>query len=302
MDRKHKNILNKINKLINDHGIPHYVKNWKKFRMKNNYKNDIDFINDLAEYVGSYHEHSGIIYKDNYIPTKKQIDEIKTEKKPNPKYTKKRTMPTFSFSSDKIGKIVFYQFIGINKKDQDRLVKLVKRNLIKWEKNGLKGLILDFRHHYGGNVFPLYYAFSDIFNNSTIYGWYNKKAKKNDNIWVNIKNKKLNYGVFMNDKLNFHHPIAIIIGHDTISSGEFGALMFYGRKNVKIFGKPSGGYLSGNVMKSINKNITFKFTTSLVNTVDGTFHIKEQIFPDKKTDKPITESRKWIKNHPLNKT
>ena len=220
-------------------------------------------------------------------------------------------MPEFSFSN-KIGKIIFYQFIDEHKKDQDKLVKLVKDHLEKWEKDGLLGLILDFRYHYGGrgrlarsnslsNVFPLYYAFSNIFNNSTIYGWYNKKAKKNDKVWVNIKKGKLNYGTFLSDKLNFNHPIAIIIGKNTSSSGEFGSLMFYGRKNVKFFGKPTDGNLSGNYVIDIGDNIKFKFTASLVNTVDGTFHIKEKIYPDKRTDRPVTYARKWIKDHSLNK-
>lgn len=135
----------------------------------------------------------------------------------------------------------------------------------------------------------------NIFEGSTIFGWLNYKAKKQDKIWINIKNGKILYNKkYLSDKLNIDIPIAIIIGNNTSSSDELGAIMFYGRKNVKFFGQKTSGDLSGNETIKINKNITINVTSSLVNTVDGTFHIKEYIEPDKITNEPIYDAKKWI--------
>ena len=289
-------IFNKIDTIIKNNGISYYLKQWKKHKMKHHYKNKIDFINDLAKYVKSYHPHSSIIYKNIYIQTKKQYkNTLKL------KYTNEdRKMPKFSFVN-KIGKITFFTFIldnSNNKKnidDQNKLVFLVKKHLKLWNKKNIRGLILDFRYHYGGSVFPHYMAFSNLFNNSTIYAWYNKKAEKDYKVWVNIENGKIKHNrIFINKHLNFNKPIAIIIGKYTSSAGEFAALTFYGRDKVKFFGQNTAGYLSGNKIIKINNDIELILTEDLVTTVDGTFHIKEKIYPDKKTNKPIVDAIKWI--------
>jgi C-terminal processing protease CtpA/Prc len=290
----HKKIIDKINNIIKKDGIPSYVKKWKPKKMKKKYNNDKEFLVALAEFTKSYHFHSGIIYKDKYVPTKKQLEKWKSMSIPIKKMTQKRRMPSFTYS-DKIGRITFYQFIGKHKTDAKKLEKLVKKHIEEWEKKNIKGLILDFRNHYGGNIFPLYDAFSNLFNNSTIYGWSNKKAKKKDTVWVNIENGKLKHNrKFLNDKINFDGNIAVIIGPNTGKSGEFASLMFYGRDNVKFFGRPSAGSLSANQVIKINNDVDLMLTSSLVNTVDGTFHEEEKIYPDKITHKPIINAKKWI--------
>ena len=213
-----------------------------------------------------------------------------------------RKLPYMELTKDGIGIIRFYQFNNQDtfketRQEESKFIKYVRPKLKQWLKNKkLKGLVFDFRYHYGGNVWPIYYALVDIFNNSTIYGWLNKKADKKDKIWLNVRGNNVRYGQqFLSDQLNVDIPIAVIIGNNTSSSGEFGALMFYGRNNTRFFGQRTSGQLSGNMTKRINKDIRMELTGSLVNSVDGVFHVKEYIEPDRVTDNPMVEAKRWIK-------
>ena len=304
MDNKYKKIYNKVRKLIKKKGIPYYVKKMNKqnFKMKNNYESEYDFIVDLNEYVKSYHHHTLIFYKNNYIPSKKQWIKWKKGDLTHLKYNKEpRKLPYMKLTINNIGIIRFYKYyepytLKERKQEMNKFVKYVRLKLEKWLKyKKLKGIIFDFRYHYGGSISPIYYSLVDIFNNSTLYAWSNKKANKKDKVWVNVRNNEIIHDQqFLNDKLNINIPIAIIIGNNTASAGEFGAIMFYGRKKTKFFGKRTSGDLSGNKTIKINKDIYIALTGSLVNSVDGTFHIKEYIKPDLETNSPLIEAKKWI--------
>lgn len=305
MQKKYKDIYNKVTKLIETQGIPYYVKRWKKRRakIKDNYKTEYDFIIDLNEYVKSYNPHTSIFYKNNYVPSKKQLRQWKKGDLPVLRYNKEpRKLPHMELTKDGIGIIRFYQYDNPDtlkemKQEMNKFVKYVRPKLKQWLKNKkLKGLVFDFRYHYGGDVFPIYYSLVDIFNNSTIYGWSNKKASEKDKVWVNVRGNNVRHGQqFLSDQLNVDIPIAIIIGNNTSSSGEFGALMFYGRDNTKFFGQRTSGQLSGNFPVKINKDITMMLTGSLVNSVDGVFHVKEYIEADRVTDNPMVEAKRWVK-------
>ncbi len=307
MQKKYKDIYNKVTKSIEKEGIPYYVKRWNKqsIKMKDNYKSEYDFIIDLNEYVKSYNPHTSIFYKNDYVPSKKQMRKWKKGDSPILRYAKEsRKLPYMELTKDGIGIIRFYQYINPNtlketKQEINKFARYVRPKLKQWLKNKkLKGLVFDFRYHYGGDVFPIYYSLVDIFNNSTIYGWSNKKASEKDKVWINVRGDKIIHGQqFLSDQLNVDIPIAIIIGNNTSSSGEFGALMFYGRENTQFFGQRTSGYLSGNFPVKINKDITINVTGSLVNSVDGTFHVNEYIKPDVKTDNPMVEAKRWIKRN-----
>ena len=302
MHKRYQDIYDKIVKLIKSKGIPYYIKKWKKCNMKEHYKTEEEFKDELIECVQKYHHHTSLYYKGNWIQSKKHIQEGKRSLKRYKYIIELRKLPYMKLDKDKIGIIRFYQYVDpVNmnngKKEWMKFGKIIRNKIRDWQKKGMKGLILDFRYFYGGNVFPLYYAFSDILEDSTIYGWSNKKANKDDKVWINVKKGKILHGQkYLSDRLNINIPVAIVVGNDTASSGEFGALIFYGRKNVKFFGQRTSGNLSGNMLIKLNKDITICLTCSLVNTVDGTFHIKEYIDPDIETNTPIIDAKKWIKS------
>lgn len=294
---KYESIINKINNSIKKYGIPQYLKEWKPYKMKNNYKTDEDFYKDLIKYIKSYHHHTSLNYKLNNTKL------IKKNKKYNNNYDKK--LPTFHYNNkDKIGTIKFYHyFLDMDDKmykssEFINLVNSVKNKLNEWNKIGLNGLIIDLRNHIGGWYVPFVYSLSDILNNKTLFAWSNKKVKITDKKWINFSNNNIKFNQkFLNNKIDTDYKIAVIIGKNTISSGEFCASIFYrNNKNIKIFGENSGGYFSVNSTINITNNLKLNLTSSLVTTVNGVFHEKQYLKPNIYTKQPLIDAKKWILN------
>jgi C-terminal processing protease CtpA/Prc len=303
-------ILRKLIKLIKNYGIPSYVKRWKRYKMKSRYSSIEKFNIDLKRLAASYHHHTFITYKNRYVATPEdrkrwlELDKERKKKKNKKINELPRKIPDFKLYKNGIGKITVYHFHMNFKnneasaesiKDQNSHIKAIQTQLRKWKRQNIKGLIIDFRQHGGGSVIHLYKAFADIFEGATIYGWKNSQARKSDKIWINVDNNEVLYEQkYSSNNLNWTIPIAVIIGGDTSSSGEFGAIMFYGRSNTRFFGARSSGHLSGNNMKMIDDDYVLIITESLVNSPDLTFHKSERIEPDVVTDTPIKSARKWI--------
>ncbi len=290
MQKEHK-IINKIYKLIQTYGIPYYLKKWKKIDIPNKFSSPEEFISFLNKFVKSYHRHSFIWLVSPHKST------IQTE-------LESRPMPNFKWDDkNKIGTIIFYYFFNSsirseNIKSTNEIVRIIHTNFVNWIKLGVTGIIIDLRKHTGGNMWPHVESLKDILGDTSLISFGNTLTEFTDKKWSNIQNNKIVWRQkFISDKLAFDKPIAIIVGKNTISSGEFIAAIFYGRSNVRIFGdkiNKTVGYLSSNEVIKINKDISFALTNTLCTTVDGTFHINEYLPVDKMTDTPITDAKKWI--------
>ena len=69
------------------------------------------------------------------------------------------------------------------------------------------------------------------------------------------------------------------VGSKTESSGEILAISFLSRPNVKIIGKPTGGYLSANEVIPLDDGGFFKLKINLIGDVLGNIYKKEKIIP-----------------------
>jgi hypothetical protein len=305
-----KKLLEKIDKIIKTKGIPKYI---KKFKSSTKLRNEIinyphkdnKFCSLLEKYVNNYHHHSHI--RCNFFENKLNKNKFEI-----PKHLPKKIKDTFfiarpepEFSYDtktKIGKIVFYKFLGFLEKntlDKDYIkhIKLVQEFLNKYTFNGL---ILDLRLHQGGIMWTTLIGLKLIIQNIPLYIFTKSDSPKKDDLYLSIDNKpfiskekfRTKEIKLTTTKLNVDYPIAIIIGKYTYSSGELIASAFSGKDNVKIFGKRSGGGLSSNETIYLTKDIEFIFTSELVRLTNGIF--KEHLEPDIKTNTPITDAKKWI--------
>jgi C-terminal processing protease CtpA/Prc len=258
----------KINTLIKKYGIPKYVKNWipasKSF--------------DIESSLKTYHKHSFIL---NPLETSTYYVENK--------------MPTVKLGSDKIGIITIYSFITYDKKTKKEAIQKMTKIVHDFLNQKMIGLIIDFRYHQGGDFWPIIKLFDRYLNNSTLFAFSNVKVKKSEKGWMNLENKKIKYNTFFKEDNNIHIPIAIIVGKNTSSSGEFGAALFKGRPNIKFFGTRTAGYLSSNQDYKINKDVLLVLTSLLITTYDGIWRDDEFLDVDKKTNKPITDAKLWIK-------
>jgi hypothetical protein len=291
-----KPIIKKIDTAILKYGIPYYTKKWKKIPVPSNFNNYEDFIKFLNQYVKSYHFHSIIHSKKlmkQYSP--KSIKESDMENRPLPGLKYDHTT--------KIGTITFYHYYNnFNQKENNariqEIVNLVHLHYTTWEDLGLDGIIIDLRKHQGGNMWAAVASLQDILGDTTLLSFNNAETKFTDRKWTNIKDGVVTYNKqFITNELSFKKPIAVLVSKNTASSGEFVAGIFYGRKNVKIFGdktKKTAGYFSSNSTQIITNDIYFYFTNTLCTTSDGTFHKNEYIEVNAVTTKPINDAKKWI--------
>lgn len=272
---------------IKKYGIPRYVQQWKPETM------EIKTMDDLQQMVYNYHHHSFID-----VP---HIPRIKKHKESQPIWDKKlpdMPMPKFTRTKDDIGHLTFYHFYNPNP-SESQISKLEKK-VSKFLSTDLRGLILDFRYHTGGNIDPLIYALKPLLKNSTLYSENNIPSKRNEKKWyVMNMDGQISYGKWNGSSLTqLKIPIAVIIGPHTSSSGEHAAAIFRGRPGIKSFGFPTSGDLSSNIHAFISpkdKYGVMYITNKLITTVDGTFHDKERLFPDVRTSHPISAAQKWIR-------
>jgi len=279
------NTLIKITKYILKYGIPTYIKKFIKINKINIDKLEFNYdINDIQNFlliinklVESYHKHSFVRLKYTNIINKNN-------------YNFKNT-PTKFYYTNKIGIIKLYSFDKYSL-SHDEIKQYIKQITDFLDEHEFNGLILDFRKHCGGDTFSLVTAFSRFLNNTTLFGWSKNKISLKQKGWCNMINGKIEYNkYFLKKDINTNYPIAIIIGKQTKSAGEFVGSCFINSKNVKFFGEDSGGYLSVNDTVKVDK-FEFSFPVLLQTSKNSIF--KEYIEPDIYTNKPITEAKKWI--------
>jgi C-terminal processing protease CtpA/Prc len=285
-------IQKEIIKCIKKNGIPKYVKLFKPV-VKKEFASEKAFSKHLQRMVKSYHSHTtisklskatnGTVVRSNWIQKHKQH------------------LTKFSKIQDGIGIIQLYKFLNkgndnpIYHKEKEIYIESIKKYLEKCNTAKVRGIIIDFRKHHGGDTYPLLDAFSEFFNNTSLFSWTNKPVTKKQKKWTNMENNTLQSSqAFSNANINTDVPIAIIIGESTSSSGEIVAACFKGSKLVKFFGTNSGGALSVNEGYHIKQEYELNLTTSLFYSKDGKF--QEYLEPDVYTKEPIEDAKKWIKN------
>jgi C-terminal processing protease CtpA/Prc len=278
-------IIKKVIELIKEKGIPKYVKKWKlPKKIPSEFEND----NKMVYWINTnitrkYHPHSNL-YLNEWSKS----------------YEKKEGHPrkvpdVFWDEKNKIGRLNYYHFLfAYTKKeteqDENKTVKLVRKNIKNWLEKDMKGLIIDLRKHQGGNMWVFIKSLVDILGDTTLLAFTNKKITKKQGWSNNIGNSTK----FKTKELKVKIPIAVIFGKKTSSSGEFSAAVFKGRTNSKSFGEKTAGYLSANYPIKINDKYSLFLTAYLTQTVDMEFSKNEYLLPDVKTTKPITEAKKWI--------
>jgi len=114
--------------------------------------------------------------------------------------------------------------------------------------------------------------------------WYYKKGKcgEEKNQVLKVKHSY----TLKNDSIK----IAVLIGGNTASSGEATAISFIGKKNVKTFGNPSGGYTTGNEDYKLPNDYWMALATCWFADRNGKLYL-HNIEPDVILEKGITEEK-----------
>ncbi|HWW38109.1 S41 family peptidase [Pedobacter sp.] len=174
------------------------------------------------------------------------------------------------------------------------------------EENDIKGWIVDLRTNTGGNMHPMIaglgpllregdlgYFISGERNREKRQRWYYKEGREGIEKGTNVR---VNSYYKLKDSKN---KIAVLIGNRTCSSGEMTAISFIGANNTRLFGEPSGGYVTSNSMFWLSDGATLLLATGFVSDTNKKIYWK-RIIPDvmvksdSDTDLILKAAEEWL--------
>lgn len=159
------------------------------------------------------------------------------------------------------------------------------------------GIILDFSHNRGGNIWPILVGLSPLLTDGVVGSFKNTQGdtrvieKQHNKIFYRGVSHKLNSVISKQPKQQARH-IALIVGPASASSGEIIPILFQGQENVRVFGQPTRGLATANTLFALPNGGSANITTAL--TVDRHGKIFEtRLVPDEETLRPLETAANW---------
>lgn len=157
-------------------------------------------------------------------------------------------------------------------------------------KETYKGVIVDLENNSGGNMYPMIGGLAAILSNGTLFQFEYANGQKIGTTLSQILASKQTEEKNSSKTI----PIAILVNGNTASSGEMTTLAFKGLPNIKIFGKPTAGYTTGNMVYSLYDGATIQLTVSRIIDRKGNRYENTPIEPDIVTTTPLNDARTWL--------
>lgn len=89
--------------------------------------------------------------------------------------------------------------------------------------------------------------------------------------------------------------VAVLVGPKTAYAGEIGAAMFAGKARVRVFGRPTSGFMSVNNVLHVGHGVELTLTTQLLAITDRR-PMTEHLDPDVVTDRPLAAATAWLRD------
>ncbi|MDW7797986.1 S41 family peptidase [Streptococcus canis] len=157
-----------------------------------------------------------------------------------------------------------------------------------------KGAIVDLRGNTGGNMTPMLIGLSGLLPDGDLFSFEDKYRNKQV---VELQGKELvNQDSIALDKpvVKQDIPVAVLIDHQTASSGEMTAFAFQGLENTLFFGEPTAGYTTGNNVIPLYDGALLVITSSRIINRQGQVYENNPIFPDRNSQDPLADAKQWL--------
>lgn len=164
----------------------------------------------------------------------------------------------------------------------------------------VRGWVLDFASkHTGGNAHPMTAGLFALLGEGRLYGF---ASASGDVDWVDATEAAILIGGepaarVVDPKVLQAKPIAVLTGPLTRSAGEFVVLALRGKVGARLFGAPTGGYLTGVELVPLSCGAGLGVTTS--EAVDRNGHPQDDhLLPDEElpSDEHQTRAVSWIRS------
>lgn len=205
---------------------------------------------------------------------------------------------------DKIGYISIPGVKGYTDPENLRQAQIIQDKIAGLDSLGLHGWIVDLQKNTGGNMWPMLAGLGPLLGEG-IHGymvmsdgnhpWIYRKGSIGMEDFTLITLPDSGY-VVSNPDL----PIAVLIGEQTMSSGEAAAISFIGKKNTKFFGKPTRGLSTVNVSHKLSDGAQIVLTEGIFADSSGKIY-GDKIVPDvvvEDSETTIQRAAEWILKKP----
>ncbi len=207
---------------------------------------------------------------------------------------------------------VYVQVPGVNALGPEQINSFAQAfndSVCKYQNANVKGFILDLRLNGGGNLLPMLSGLSALLGEGYIGGQTDAEGQVTAK-WSIEKNNYLQGGYAVTDvkrgcKADFSkHPVVLLLGRVTVSSGSMTAIAFKGRAKTWFIGEPTGhGYTTGNSWYPLKGNFNLNLATFFVADRNGIVY-KTTVDPDQRITgednfRYFTKGRKGKSSHNL---
>ncbi|MFN8253631.1 MAG: S41 family peptidase [Ferruginibacter sp.] len=174
-------------------------------------------------------------------------------------------------------------FLSTDKKVTDSFANSIHNAIRQLDMNNeIKGWVIDLRSNNGGNMWPMVAGLNPLIGEDIIPGYF-KTASGDIAAWkLSSMAKDISIANPYHVKNNTA-KIAVLYSNKTASSGEMMAICFTGKSNSRSFGKPTGGFTTGNRIFYLSDDNIFVLATSYCLNRDKTV-FKTRIQPDVAAD------------------
>jgi hypothetical protein len=176
--------------------------------------------------------------------------------------------PTSRIVDDHIGLIVVPAHIGANR---PAYVDSLHAQLSEFDRAPVCGWIVDLRTNGGGNMWPMLAGIGPLLGAEVVGTFTGTKPGegwnyRNGRSWFGNRTPPDAVSGWSTgpapDLAHADAPVALLIGHQTASSGEMTLLAFLGRANLRTFGDSTAGFTSSNSLYPLRDGATLVVTSS----------------------------------------
>ncbi|PWK77065.1 peptidase S41-like protein [Mucilaginibacter oryzae] len=211
-------------------------------------------------------------------------------------------LPSGAYLGDHVGYLKIPSCMTFDSQKDLQFANTLIEKITALVENGTESWIIDLRDNRGGNRWPMLAGLAPIIGEGLV--GYNYNPAKGKFIPLNITNGQINYSTLQTQKYivrNPHKKIAVLLGHQTGSSGEMLAIALLGFPRTASFGEQTAGYTTVNTTYSFSDGSQLFLATDYAADRTKKIYqngIKPNFNPDKALKEPETIAfvKRWLLN------
>ncbi len=169
-------------------------------------------------------------------------------------------------------------FMSVNNDTCNDFATKLQMLIKSLDSDSVIGWIVDLRENYGGNMYPMIVGLGPLTGEGVLGNFIYKNGERLAWKYINgtMGDVKVANPYYLRNK---NVKIAVLVSQKTASSGEITAISFMGKKNTKLFGQNTAGYLTSNRGFELPDS-SYIFLASSYTTDRNNRLYKTQIIPD----------------------